>query len=96
VQRLDTPPNGHVRPQTPPAPPAVPVLLLTEREAAKILAVCPKTLWQLAHDGEIPTVSIGRAKRYRVADLENFVADRAANPLPRPTRDAKKAGRAPR
>jgi excisionase family DNA binding protein len=49
-------------------------LLLTEREAAKALSVCQRTLWQLRTDGEIPCVRIGRAVRYRPADLHAWVA----------------------
>ena len=51
-------------------------LLLTEREAAKALSVCQRTLWQLRADGEIPCVRIGRAVRYRPADLHAWVARR--------------------
>ncbi|MEM7630052.1 MAG: helix-turn-helix domain-containing protein [Planctomycetota bacterium] len=48
-------------------------LLLTEREAAQMLAVCPRTLWQLRHDGRIPCVYIGRSVRYARTDLETWV-----------------------
>ena len=51
-------------------------LLLTEREAAKALSVCPRTLWQLRTDGEIPCIRIGRAVRYHPADLLAWVARR--------------------
>jgi excisionase family DNA binding protein len=49
-------------------------LLLTEREAAKALSVCPRTLWQLRTDGQIPCIRFGRAVRYDPADLRAWVA----------------------
>lgn len=48
-------------------------LLVTPREAARLLAVSERTLWSLAAAGEIPRVRIGRAVRYRVADLRAYV-----------------------
>ena len=54
--------------------PDQPVLLLTLRDAAAALAVSERTLWQLAHDGVIPTVRIGRALRVDSADLSRFIA----------------------
>jgi len=48
-----------------------PKLLLTAPEAARALAVSPRTLWTLTQTGEIPAVRIGpRSVRYAVADLE--------------------------
>ena len=69
-------------PAGPPAPTSPPVnlpieagkLLLTEREAAKALSICPRTLWQLRTDGEIPCIRVGRAVRYDPADLRAWVA----------------------
>ena len=46
---------------------AVPRLLVSPREAAKALAVCEKTLWNLRKRGEIPAVRIGRTVQ-RVKD----------------------------
>lgn len=48
-------------------------LLLTEREAAVLLSVSKRTLWQLARDGQIHAVKIGGSKRYCVIDLMEFV-----------------------
>jgi excisionase family DNA binding protein len=56
--------------------PRPPPLLLTPPEAARLLAVSPRTLWQLTHDGGIPVVRFGRAVRYDVRDLLAFI-DRA-------------------
>jgi excisionase family DNA binding protein len=55
-----------------PVPPIAP-LLLTCREAARLLAVCEKTLWNLTRRGELPAVRIGGAKRYSLADLQAFI-----------------------
>jgi excisionase family DNA binding protein len=50
----------------------MPKLLLTPREAAKMLSLCEKTLWSLTKRGELPAVRIGRSGRYDVADLQAF------------------------
>jgi excisionase family DNA binding protein len=48
-------------------------LLLTARQAAKVLNVCEKTLWTLTKNGDIPAVRIGRAVRYDPADLRAWI-----------------------
>ncbi|QDS91830.1 Helix-turn-helix domain protein [Roseimaritima multifibrata] len=48
--------------------------LLSEHDAAKWLGICQRTLWGLRATGEIPHVRLGRAIRYDVADLLQFVA----------------------
>jgi putative molybdopterin biosynthesis protein len=48
-------------------------LLLTPREAAKAMSVCEKTLWSLTKRGLLPSVHIGRAVRYDVADLQAYI-----------------------
>jgi excisionase family DNA binding protein len=47
--------------------------LLTYRDAAKVLAISERSLWQVAHDGLIPQVRIGRSVRFDRADLMAFV-----------------------
>lgn len=55
---------------TPPAP-----LLLTGREAARMLSVSERTLWALSHSGRIAHIAIGRrGVRYSLADLEAWIA----------------------
>lgn len=49
-------------------------LLLTEREAAKALAVSPRKLWGLRTAGEIPCVRFGRSVRYDPVDLQAWIA----------------------
>jgi len=47
--------------------------LLREREAANLLAISPRKLWELRERGEIPHVRLGRAVRYDVADLQRWI-----------------------
>lgn len=56
-----------------PSPAPAALQLLTPREAAKFLAVCEKTLFNLADRGEIPVVRIGRSVRYDPRDLSHFI-----------------------
>ena len=48
-------------------------LLLTPRKAAKALSVCEKTLWTLTQKGEVPVIRIGRAVRYPVDGLREWI-----------------------
>lgn len=50
-----------------------PALLLTAAEAAKALAISPRKLWEITNCGELPAVRIGRAVRYRPADLVAWI-----------------------
>ena len=49
-------------------------LLVREREAAKLLGVCPKTIYTLARQGKLQAVRIGHSVRYDVRDIEAFIA----------------------
>lgn len=51
-------------------------LLLTQPEAARLLAVSERTLFDLAARGEIRRVRVGRAVRYPRAELERWVRER--------------------
>ena len=53
--------------------PELPTRLLDSREAADLLAVCPRTLWGLTDSGSIPCVRIGRLVRYDPADLRRWI-----------------------
>jgi excisionase family DNA binding protein len=55
----------------------LPRLLLSPRETAKMLSVCEKTLWTLTKAGEIPAVRIGRAVRYSMDDLHQWIESRS-------------------
>ena len=58
---------------------AVPTLLLTPREAAEALSICERTLYGLSKRGQIPAVRIGRAVRYSVRDLEDWIQKSSEN-----------------
>ncbi len=63
-------------PFEPPSP-----LLLTPRDAAKALAICEKSLFNLTRRGELRPVRIGRAVRYDLADLRRWIdAAKAVTP----------------
>ena len=47
-------------------------ILIEPREAARRLAISPRTLWQLTKDRVVPSMKIGKCVRYRVADLEDW------------------------
>jgi hypothetical protein len=48
--------------------------LLSERDAATWLGVCPRTLWAIRASGKIPYVRFDRGIRYDVDDLRAYVA----------------------
>lgn len=52
-------------------------LLLNAKEAADALAISPRKLWELTNTGDIRCVRIGKAVRYAVDDLRNFIAAQA-------------------
>jgi excisionase family DNA binding protein len=56
--------------------------LLTRREAAAYLGVRPETLavWHCTGRYRLPVVKVGRAVRYRLADLEAWLAARTVRP----------------
>ena len=57
-------------------PSTTPPLLVDAREAARLLAISPRTLWSLSKTGEIPVVRLGkRAVRYDPEALRRRVAE---------------------
>lgn len=62
-------------------PDGITPLAVRPREAARILGLGERTLWQLTADGRIPCIRLGTAKQsaklYRVADLERWLAEAA-------------------
>lgn len=52
--------------------------LMSRDEAAQYLGVSPKTLatWACTKRYTLPVVKLGRAVKYRVADLEKFIESR--------------------
>jgi excisionase family DNA binding protein len=61
----------YTTPQTP-RPQAAP-LLVSHREAARMLSVCERTLYSLVQAHEIRVVRIGRGVRYSVEDLKAWI-----------------------
>ncbi|TWT41094.1 Helix-turn-helix domain protein [Phycisphaerae bacterium RAS1] len=62
----------------PPEPDATPRLALRPREAAEALGIGVRKLWELTNCGAIRCVRIGRAVRYRVDELRDFLERQAA------------------
>ena len=56
---------------TAPAP-----LLLKPADAARVLAIGERKLWELTNRGELAVVRIGRAVRYPIADLRLWLESR--------------------
>ncbi len=48
-------------------------LLVDEREAARLLSVCPRTVFALAARGELRPVRIGNAKRYVLSTIHEYI-----------------------
>lgn len=61
--------------------PALARQLLTRDEAAEYLNVRPQTLalWHSTGRYALPVIKVGRAVRYRIADLEAFIASRTVS-----------------
>ncbi|MBL9150006.1 MAG: helix-turn-helix domain-containing protein [Phycisphaerae bacterium] len=53
-------------------------LLLKPRDAARLLAISERKLWQLTNCREIPAVRIGRAVRYSLAELRAWTEARGS------------------
>lgn len=49
--------------------------LMTYQEAAKVLGITDRTLWELVRKGEIRNVRVGRSVRIDPADLRQFIQD---------------------
>lgn len=47
--------------------------LLTSRETAGYLRISTRTLYTLTASGQLPAIRIGRAVRYRPADLAAYI-----------------------
>jgi excisionase family DNA binding protein len=48
-------------------------LLLTVTEASQVLAISRSKLYELLNSGYLPSVHIGRSRRIRMKDVEDFV-----------------------
>ena len=47
--------------------------LVTSKHAAEYLCISERKLWDLSQNGIIPVVRLGRATRYDLIDLDNFI-----------------------
>jgi len=47
--------------------------LIKVNAAAEYLAISERKLWDLSQNGIIPVVRLGRATRYDLIDLDNFI-----------------------
>jgi excisionase family DNA binding protein len=54
-------------------------LLITEREAAELLSVSERTLFNLRRAGEIDAVQLRGCVRYSVAALQEYIAKQAGS-----------------
>lgn len=50
-----------------------PPVLITEKEVARLLGCCERTVWQMRKDGKIRCVKIGTAVRYARSEIDRFV-----------------------
>ena len=50
--------------------------LLTVEQAAKILTISQRHLWDLTNRGELPAIKIGRSVSYSSKDIAEFIARR--------------------
>lgn len=60
-----------------PAEPGAEPLALRPREAARMLGVCPRTLWTMTRERGVPHVRLGRAVLYPVRGLERWLAEQS-------------------
>jgi excisionase family DNA binding protein len=61
-------------------PPAEPPLLISRKEAARLLGLTVRSLYTLERQGAFTPVRVGRSLRYRRADLDAAI-ERLANPI---------------
>lgn len=47
--------------------------LVDSREAARLLNVSERALWELGATGKLPRVRVGRSVRFDLADLRSFI-----------------------
>jgi excisionase family DNA binding protein len=72
--------------------------LLKIPEVADRTALSRTTIYELIASGTMPTVSIGRSRRVREADLEDWIRERARAESPlttTPSAGCERRGRAP-
>ncbi|MCP3906013.1 MAG: helix-turn-helix domain-containing protein [Planctomycetes bacterium] len=63
--------DGHCAPTRPSQ------LAIGATEAARLLSISPRHLAALTAAGAVPSLKLGRRRLYRVADLDQWLAERA-------------------
>ncbi len=54
-------------------PADLPPLLVDRYDAARLLAICPRTIDAMIRDGRLPAVHFGRAVRIKLSELHAFI-----------------------
>lgn len=54
-------------------PESIQPLAVSRHEAAKMLGVCERTLWQWTKEGQVPHVKIGRRVIYPIVGLKKLI-----------------------
>lgn len=54
---------------------AAPQVLLTVGQVAELLCVSPAWVYEQSRAGRIPTVTLGRYRRYRLSSIEDWIAE---------------------
>jgi excisionase family DNA binding protein len=67
--------------------------LVTAQEVAELLGVTASWVYEQSRRGRIPTVTLGRYRRYRVEAIERWVETLEAHEVPGPIRDRSQPGR---
>ncbi len=49
--------------------------LLTAQRVAELLGVSPEYVWQMSREGRIPTIRLGRARRYRLDAILDWLEE---------------------
>jgi excisionase family DNA binding protein len=62
-----------IRSSTPAPTPAGPLPLLRAQEVAVLLAISTRTVWRFARSGRLPSVAVGSALRFTLADVQRFI-----------------------
>lgn len=67
-----------------PAAPTAPPVVVSIEEAARLLGVSRRTVYNLVGSGALPSLHVGARHLVRVADLETFATRKAAGALGTP------------
>jgi excisionase family DNA binding protein len=52
-----------------------PTALLTAQRVAELLGVSPEYVWQMSREGRIPTIRLGRTRRYRLDSILDWLEE---------------------